>query len=272
MSNRGYARGPFGQVHFQDTGSGVPLLLCHQSPSSLRQYDPVYPLLAAAGIRAIGVDTPGFGQSDVPDKVPTIEDYADSVTSVLDELGIGRAHILGQHTGSMVAMEATIRHPSRYGRLIMNSPTPFTAEQRAEWLGTLIPRQRNWQLRRDGSHLQDMWDRRLRSTGPNWTDLNAMHRHVVQMLNAGETLWYGHHASLVYDQLGRLARVKHPCLVLTNTGDAVYEVVRRTMEARPDFDYVELPGGTHDIVDEQPEAWAAAVAHYLTAAGSTYPA
>ena len=54
--------------------------------------------------------------------------------------------------------------------------------------------------------------------------------------------------------------------MLANTGDAVFPVVRRTMEVRPDFDYVELPGGTHDIVDEQPEAWSAAVARYVTSA------
>lgn len=269
MNFRGYARGPSGQVHFQVSGSGLPLLLCHQSPSSLRQFDPVYALLARAGVQAIGIDTPGFGQSDVPAQVPTIEDYADSITSVLDELGIERADILGQHTGSMVAMEATIRHPAGYRRLIMNSPTPFDAGQRTEWLATLIPRQQSWQPRRDGSHLQEMWDRRNRATGPHWTHLGAMHRHVVQMLQAGDTLWYGHHASLVYDQLGRLPLVKHPCLVLTNTGDAVFRIISRTMEVRPDFDYIELPGGTHDIVDEQPEAWAAAVARYVTAATTT---
>ena len=83
MRFRGYAHGPFGQVHFQVQGTGQPLLLCHQSPSSLRQFDPVYPLLAAAGVMAIGVDTPGFGQSEVPDIVPTIENYADSIVAMV---------------------------------------------------------------------------------------------------------------------------------------------------------------------------------------------
>ena len=34
----------------------TPLILCPQSPMSSRQYDRVYPLLAEAGIRAIGID------------------------------------------------------------------------------------------------------------------------------------------------------------------------------------------------------------------------
>jgi hypothetical protein len=32
---------------------------------------------------------------------------------------------------------------------------------------------------------------------------------------------------------------------------------------RPDFAYVELEGGTHDIVDEQPDAWVASVADFV---------
>jgi pimeloyl-ACP methyl ester carboxylesterase len=32
---------------------------------------------------------------------------------------------------------------------------------------------------------------------------------------------------------------------------------------RPDFRFVELPGGTHDIVDEQPLAWTRAVVDFL---------
>jgi hypothetical protein len=50
---------------------------------------------------------------------------------------------------------------------------------------------------------------------------------------------------------------------LTNTGDGIYFLAQRAKELRPDFDYVELEGGTHDYVDENPIAWADAVANYL---------
>jgi pimeloyl-ACP methyl ester carboxylesterase len=265
-SYRGYARGMFGQVHFRVCGperSAVrPLMLCHQSPASHRQFDVVYPLLAQAGITAIGVDHPGFGNSDVPDRIPTIEDYADSVIGVLDELALPTADILGQHTGSMVAMEATLRHPERFRRLILNGPSPFTPDERRQWLDTLVARQKAWTIRRDGGHLQELWDRRVRAS-PGWSNVPAMHRHVVQMLIAGDTLWYGHHASLIYDQQARLREIKHPCLVLVNTGDAVYDVARRTFEIRPDFARHVLEGGTHDIVDEQPREWVGAVSNFL---------
>jgi pimeloyl-ACP methyl ester carboxylesterase len=262
-----YAPGPFGQVHYQiwesSDAAPLPLVLCHQSPSSSEQFSAIYPLLCARGITAIGVDTPGFGMSSVPDHAPRIEEYADSVTAVLDHLGLASAHILGQHTGSMVAMEATLRHPGRYSSLVLNTPTPFDAKERAEWSAFLTPRQKAWHPKADGSHLQAMWERRLAASGPGWSHLPAMHREVVQMLRAGETLWYGHAASFVYDQLGRLAAISVPTLILTNTGDLTYRFARRAAERRPDFAYAELTGGTHDIIDEQPEAFTAAVASFL---------
>jgi pimeloyl-ACP methyl ester carboxylesterase len=258
-----YARGPFGQVHFQIWGSGTPLILCHQSPSSSEQFSALYPLLVDRGLQAIGVDTPGFGMSAVPQTPPTIEEYADSVTCVLDHLGIARAHILGQHTGSMVAMEATLRHPSRYASLILNTPTPFDAKERAEWASVLTPRQKAWKPVADGSHLLALWNRRCAASGA-WSNLEAMHREVVQMLRAGDTLWYGHAASFVYDQLARLELVRVPTLILTNSGDLTFKLAKRAAERRPDFSYVELAGGTHDIVDEQPEAYALAVAEFVS--------
>ncbi len=258
MSQRryGYASGPFGQVHFQVWGSGTPLILCHQSPSSSEQFTAIYPLLAQQGIQAIGVDTPGFGMSSVPDHPPTIEEYADSVTSVLDHLGLAQAHILGQHTGSMVAMEATLRHP------ILNTPTPFSESERQQWSQAITPRQKAWRPQADGSHLLALWQRRCSVSG-EWSHLGAMHREVVQMLRAGPTLWYGHAAAFAYDQLARLPLIRAPTLILTNTGDLTFKFAQRAAQARPDFAYVELQGGTHDIVDEQPELFAAAVSAFI---------
>jgi pimeloyl-ACP methyl ester carboxylesterase len=258
----GYAPGPFGQVHYQVWGTGIPLVLCHQSPSSSEQFSAIYPLLVQRGIQPIGVDTPGFGMSSVPPHPPSIEEYADSVTGVLDHLGLAKAHILGQHTGSMIAMEATLRQPQRYTSLILNTPTPFSAEERAEWKGVLTPRQQAWRPKPDGSHLVELWNRRCAASG-SWTDLAAMHREVVQMLRAGSLLWYGHAASFEYDQLGRLGMIVAPTLILTNTGDLTFQFARRAAERRPDFAYVEFPGGTHDIIDEQPERFADAVADFI---------
>jgi pimeloyl-ACP methyl ester carboxylesterase len=147
--------------------------------------------------------------------------------------------------------------------LILNTPTPFDAKERAEWASVLTPRQKAWKPVADGSHLLALWNRRCAASGA-WSNLEAMHREVVQMLRAGDTLWYGHAASFVYDQLARLEAVRVRTLILTNSGDLTFKLAKRAAERRPDFSYVELAGGTHDIVDEQPEAYALAVAEFVS--------
>ena len=52
-------------------------------------------------------------------------------------------------------------------------------------------------------------------------------------------------------------------LILTNTGDDIYYAAQRALKLRADFHYEELEGGTHDIVEEQPDAWTDAVVNFL---------
>ena len=57
-----------------------------------------------------------------------------------------------------------------------------------------------------------------------------------------------------------------PTLMFTNTGEDLYESTRRAWQLRPDFfAYAELQGGTHDIVDEQPQAWVETIDRFLNA-------
>ncbi len=267
---RGYAEGRYGQIHYQVCGTGSPLALCHQSPSSLRQFDSVYPLLAEAGFMVIGIDTPGFGLSDPPGEAPTIADYAHIVPATLDALGIERTDLLGHHTGAMVATEVALRDPQRVGRLVLNVPAPFTAAEAQEWREDMLARERAWLPREDGSHLTELWARRIKFAR-GLSPLSALQRNFTQTLVAGETMWYGHHAAFCYDHAESLRRIAHPCLVLSNTGDVIHDVARRALDIRPDFSYAELPGGTVDIVDQQPVAWTDAVVAFLRADTATGP-
>ena len=82
-------------------------------------------------------------------------------------------------------------------------------------------------------------------------------------LLAGKTIWYAHDAVMAYKHEDAIPKIQNPCLILANTGDAIYAMSQRTREMRPDFAYQELSGGTIDIIDEQPEQWSAAVASFL---------
>ena len=263
-SRKGYADGPDGQVHYRDAGAGVPLLLLHQTPCHLGMFDAAWPLLVGAGIRAIGVDTPGYGQSDPPRGTPTIPGYARAVAAVLDHLGLESAAVLGHHTGASIAAELAVAEPRRIRRVILNGPPLFTPEERSSYLQAIAVAPRP-EPRTDGSHLLAVWERRKHFT-PGWTSVGAMHRGVVMMLAAGirgDGEGPGYSAAFAHDIGAPLRAITQPGLILTNTGDDLHAAACRARDLRPDFAFVALAGGTHDIVDEQPEAWARAVTDFV---------
>jgi pimeloyl-ACP methyl ester carboxylesterase len=259
---RAYVDGRWGQVHLTMAGpeDGPPLVLLHQSPLSGAQFAPALPLLARAGLRAIAVDTAGFGQSDPPPAPASIAEHAEALGLVLDRLGLARAHLLGHHTGAMIAASFAARCPERVGRLVLNGVPLFSAEERAHFatfdFRPIAPLA-------DGSHLLAAWQQRLAAT-PGWTDLAAMHRHVVAWLANPDRAHWGFQMAFAHDLEADLRAITAPTLILTNSGEDLFAASLRAHALRPDWDFHALVGGTHDVVDEMPEAWAAAVAGFLT--------
>lgn len=263
---RHYADGPFGQVHFQEMGDGAPLLLLHQAPMTSGQFDNVYAPLAARGYRAIGIDMPGFGLSDPAPETPTVADYAQVIPAVLDTLGIERAALLGHHTGALAATEGALAFPKRIAALIINGPLLVGPEDRTNFLENLHVWERNYAAREHASHMVELFDIRnelARHSIPH----ERLSDYVVQALLGRGAFWHGHHAAFMYDQEERLALLQQPTLILSNTGDMIFEHARRAHALFPHFDFAALEGGGVDIVDQQPEAWADEVARFLRSAG-----
>ncbi|MCB2106610.1 MAG: alpha/beta hydrolase [Rhodobacteraceae bacterium] len=261
---RGYAKGPFGLIHYRDTGKGVPLVLLHQSPMSSQQFETVYPLFAAKGIRAIGIDMPGFGLSDPTDFTPTAKDWAKIVPAVLDHLGIEKAHIGGHHTGGAVAIAAASLFPERTSSLIIHAALLVTEEERAKRLERVTTGERGFVYKEDGSHLTDTYRGRYKLYGEG-ADPKLITRYVIErFLGTGES-WYGHHVAYEYNSTEGLKNMKARTLVLGNSGDMVIEITRRIKTLRPDVAYVELEGGGVDIVDQQPQVWVDAIHRFINA-------
>ena len=260
-TRRGYFDGPAGQVHYRISGaSGLPLVLLHQSPLSSVQFDAVYGLLQKRGYRALGLDMPGFGQSDPPRDGATLHDYAAVIGAALAHFGWGRVAVVGHHTGAVTAALHAIEHPASVRALVLNG-FPLLTQAERDHFATFYFGPKDPQP--DGSHLLTAWENRLRST-PGWSDIQLMHRYTVEALYRGDTNWKAFPLVIGADLEGMARKLHVPTLLLTNTGEDLYEATRRTHALRPKyFEYAELQGGTHDIVDEQPAAWVAAVDTFL---------
>lgn len=267
--SRGYAPGLHGLVHFHDAraqvvppAGDVPLLLLHQSPASARQFERAFGPLIRHKVRFVAVDTPGFGFSDPTPSQPRIEDLASSIAAVLDHLGIAQADVLGHHTGSLLATELALQYPQRVRRLVLNGPFPIDEAERQTFMASSQRSHARGAPRLDGSHLLTSFQARVRMYGPD-PDPQTITRIVVEKYQGLAPFTWGHDAAYRYDHAASLRRITQPALILTNTGDDLYPLAQRAHALRPDFAYHALSGGTHDIVDQQPEAWAEAVVAYL---------
>lgn len=257
---RGYLRAPTGQVHYRLAGgAGRPLILLHQSPLSGAQFQAVLPRLAKRGFQAIALDMPGFGMSDPAPEPLTLDSYASVIPAALNHMGWARCAIVGHHTGAVIAAMHAVAQPATVDALVLNGFPLLTDAEREHfstfYFGTRRPEA-------DGSHLLQAWESRLRST-PGWTDLDLMHRYTVEALVSGATNWRAFPLILGADLRALLSAIHVRTMLLTNTGEDLYDATRRSHALRPDFAYQELVGGSHDIVDEQPEAWTAVVAAFV---------
>jgi len=263
---RGYADGPFGQVHYQDAANGkVPLVLIHQAPMSSRQFEATFAPFIGRGIRPIAIDIPGFGMSEPTTFVPTIEDWAKVVPAVLDHLNLEQVSIAGHHTGGLVATEVVRQFPTRVRKLVIAGPFPMSPQERQRYLDYVQEKEVDFEYEDDGGHLTKtfMIRRNLFTSSGLSPSAKLITRYTVEQFMGYGPFWYGHHAAFIYDHNASLLELKHPTLILTNTGDEIYGHAKATMQMRPDFSFVALNGGGVDIVDQQPEQWADAIVTFL---------
>lgn len=122
-------------IYTQVSGHGEPLLLHSGVWAGARSWDRLLPQLT--GYQVIAFDPPGIGRSPAPPHPLAMSDLAAVGAGLLDELGIGSAHVLGLSFGGAVAQQMALSHPSRVRRLALVSTTygspGFPGKAQALW-------------------------------------------------------------------------------------------------------------------------------------------
>ena len=103
-------------------GTGEPIVCIHGLGGTKASFLPTVAALADRH-RVIAFDLPGFGESDKPIAAAYDAPYfANSVTALMDELGLESAHIIGNSLGGRVGIELGLLHPERVRKLALLSP------------------------------------------------------------------------------------------------------------------------------------------------------
>lgn len=253
-----------GQIHYAQCGpaDAEPVLLLHQTPRSWAEYRFVLPILGQR-YRAIAMDTIGFGDSARPAWAASIERWAAVAVELLDALGIARAHVVGHHTGGVIAIELAAAFPARVDRLVLSS-TPFTdagfRRERAQRppIDAVEPSD-------DGAHLAALWRRRQPFYPPGRPELLAAF--VLDALKVLDSVEDGHRAVGAYHMEQRIARVAHRALVIRAAADPFASPHAAALCAQlANAKLVDIEGGMVPLPEQMPEAFATAVLDFLAEA------
>lgn len=260
---RAFADLSIGQLHFARSGDAAApvVLLLHQTPRSWMEYREVLPLIGQQ-FCAIAMDTPGFGDSAPLREPASIEGWAALAVELLDVLSIPRAHVVGHHTGGVIALHLAAAHGARVASLVLSS-TPFTGEafRRARRerppIDAVGPSA-------DGSHLAALWQRRQPFYPAARPDL--LEAFVRDALKVSGELEGGHRAVAAYRMEDHIARVTQPTLLIRAGADPFASPHVPELQARlPHAQVTEVALGMVPLPDQMPQDFAHAVVAFLHA-------
>jgi len=260
MGRRAYVDIPEGQIHYQTEGSGEPLILLHQTPLSSDEYSEMIPILGK-NYRVLAMDTPGYGKSFRPPRPYEIEDYARCLIGFMDALDIGKATVVGDHTGAAIAVEAAVGHPALLDRLVLSGCPHYTPEERKARLTD--PRYATrMEIKEDGSHLLRIWGI-PKSLAPH-SKPGTWHRVLVDYLVSGFNAIDAWHAVFKYDIERRLPLIKCPTLLISGSEDVFLHRLEASASLIPRCRTKVIEGGGDVIAYERFEPFAEAIVEFIS--------
>jgi 3-oxoadipate enol-lactonase len=248
-----------GVLYTISRGEGPPIVFAHGVTLSSRVWAKQFESFPAAGFRAIAFDARGHGESKAGESGHSVENLAEDLKSVLEQLDLHDVVLVGHSMGGMAVQGFVLHHPdvaaARVKGLVLQSTAarmPMSDARRTrgmvERMSGVVPdvgvfmRQRNlgFLLARIGF-----------GDEPYASHVEA----TRQMLAAcsRETFRDASRALLSLDLTAELPSIALPTLVLVGTHDAITPPrdSRQIAELIPGAELVELPGAGHMLMYER---------------------
>ena len=273
MVKRGYTDMVYGQLHYVMATPSLPkakwkttLVLLHQSPNTSTEYGPFIAAMGRDRI-VIAIDTPGYGGSDGPTKIPHIEDYAAAITEGLHNLGYGHGRqvdIFGYHTGNFIATEIALHDPSLVRRLVYSGVYIVPPERLEEVRKNVV----NPPSALDAvNNFCSSWPRTRTYYEASKLPNDAWVKIRIEGIRSLEGIEYGHDAAFEYAAKARerLPLLTEPVLLLI-LDDGISQP---TLDSQPFFKHAQLKDLrplAGDVFYNHSEELAAVVRSFLDAA------
>jgi pimeloyl-ACP methyl ester carboxylesterase len=220
------------ELHYEDRGSGEPLLLLHGFTGSSADWGHLLDLEAlATQYRVIAPDARGHGRSTNPSGTLTHATCARDVLALLDQLGVTRFKAIGLSFGGNALLHAATQQPERVAAMVLVGATSyFPAQARA---------------------IMALFTADTRSAD-DWRAMRARHHHGDEQIRA---LWrIGNAFKDSYTDMAftppLLATIRARTLIVTGDRDPLYplEIFVEQYRAIPGSALAVLPNGGHDAI------------------------
>ena len=108
------------ELHYEEAGSGHPIVFVHEFGADHRQWEPQVRFFARE-YRCVTFAARGYPPSDVPaDPALYGQDFAVAdIAAVMRHLGIARAHVVGLSMGAFATLLFGLRHPEMATALVV---------------------------------------------------------------------------------------------------------------------------------------------------------
>jgi 3-oxoadipate enol-lactonase len=254
-------------VNYKVSGpaSAPPVVLHHPLATNLSVWDELAAALEPQ-YRVIRFDARGHGQSEAPTGRYSFPMLAQDVIGLMDHLGVGQSRFVGLSMGGMVGQYLGLLHPGRFHSLCLASTTSAVPDQaRQLWeerignAGTL-----GMASLVEGSLARWLAPSTLQTKPALVARLQAM---IETTPPEGYIGWC--QAIRDLDITDRLKEIRLPTLVIVGALDpattpAMAEVIHRAIAGS---DLVVMPGVSHMLHVEAPDAFHAHVMPFLAAHG-----
>lgn len=255
-----------GEIHYEATGEGHPLILVSGLNGVARYWQPQIAAFAQR-YKVVTYDQRGTGASDQEQREFSVDQMARELAALMDVLQMERAHIVGLSTGGAIGQTLAIEQPARVAGLALCS----TWTHCDPWFRRLFAaRRRMYEL--CGPELHAMFHP-LFLYPPDYVNahdaqIEAEQRRAPTRSSPVEVSIGRINALLAFDRRAGLARIKSPTLVMACDNDCITPSYHAEALARaiPGAKLVILHGGGHSFSKTRPDEFNHTVLDFLGAA------
>ena len=126
------------QLYYERRGSGRPVLLLHGGTGVGDDWRHLFPEPPAT-LELISPDLRGHGRSDNPGRSFTIEQIADDMLALIDELGIESLDAVGMSLGAKALLHVATKRPQALKRMVLISGAAWFPESARQLMASAAP-------------------------------------------------------------------------------------------------------------------------------------